>query len=71
MSGHVYVAESPWTVKTGPDGVALLDELPDGAASLPVWHGLLTAPKPQPTTLGANAGKANVQLDVLPRRRRS
>ncbi len=71
MSGHVYVADSPWTVKTGPDGVALLDDLPDGAASLQIWHGLLTvAPKPQPTTLSAVPGKTTIQLDVLPRRRR-
>lgn len=72
MSGYVYVADSPWTVKTGADGVAQLDDLPDGAASFQVWHGLLTvAPKPQTTTLGATPGKTTVQLDVLPRRRRS
>ena len=72
MSGHIYVADSPWTVKTGPDGVATLEDLPEGAASLQVWHGLLTvAPKPQPATVGAAPGKTTVQLDVLPRRRRS
>ena len=72
MSGHVYVADSPWTVKTGADGIAVLDDLPDGAASLQVWHGLLSvAPKSQPATLSATPGKTTVQLDVLPRKRRS
>lgn len=72
MSGHVYVAESPWTVKTGPDGTVSLDDLPDGAATVQVWHALLTvAPKLQATTLGAAPGKLSTQLDVLPRRRRS
>jgi plastocyanin len=72
MSGHVYVAESPWTAKTGADGTVALDDLPDGAATVQVWHALLTvAPKPQSTTLGAAPGKLSTQLDVLPRRRRS
>ena len=72
MSGHVYVAESPWTVKTGPDGTVSLDDLPDGAATVQVWHALLTVtPKLQATTLGAAPGKLSTQLDVLPRRRRS
>ena len=72
MSGHVYVAESPWTVKTGADGTVSLDDLPDGAATVQVWHALLTvAPKLQATTLGAVPGKLSTQLDVLPRRRRS
>ena len=72
MSGHVYVAESPWTVKTGADGTVSLDDLPDGAATVQVWHALLTvAPKLQATTLGAAPGKLSTQLDVLPRRRRS
>ena len=72
MSGHVFVAESPWTVKTGADGMVTLDDLPEGAASVQVWHALLTvAPKPQVTSLGAAPGKLSVQLDVLPRRRRN
>ena len=72
MSGHIYVAESPWTVKTGPDGVAQIDNLPEGNATVQVWHGLLTvAPKPQAATLGAVPGKSTVHLDVLPRRRRT
>ncbi len=38
MKGTVYVAESPWTVKTGPDGMATIEDVPEGAATVKVWH---------------------------------
>ena len=34
MQGTIYVADSPWTVKTGADGVAVLDDVPEGVALL-------------------------------------
>ena len=72
MSGHVFVADSPWTVKTGPDGTATIEDLPDGAASLKVWHSAqLVEMKPQTLSLSAAPSKATVQLDVVPRRRRN
>ncbi len=72
MSGHLFVADSPWTVKTGPDGTATIEDLPDGAASLKVWHSAqLVDMKPQTLSLGAAPSKATVQLDVVPRRRRN
>ncbi len=72
MSGHIFVADSPWTVKTGPDGLALLEDVPDGAAKVKVWHAVqLVEPIPQKFVVGAAPGKLSVQLDVLPRRRRS
>lgn len=72
MSGHVFVADSPWTLKTGLDGVAQLDDVPEGAATVRVWHPaqLLDAPL-QPVSVGAAAGKLTVQLAVVARRRRS
>lgn len=71
MSGHVYVAESPWTVKTEANGVALIEDLPDGAASVKVWHAIqLVERTPQPLVVGATPAKLTVQLDVVPRRRR-
>lgn len=71
MSGHVYVAESPWTVKTEANGVAVLEDLPDGAAHIKVWHAIQVIEKaPQPLLVGATPAKLTVQLDVVPRRRR-
>lgn len=72
MSGHIYVAESPWTVKTGPDGVVTLDDVPDGAVSIKVWHALqFVQPEAQALAVGATPAKLTLQLDVVPRRRRS
>lgn len=72
MSGAVYVADSPWTVKTGADGTATLDDVPDGAATVKVWHSAQVVDlKPQTITLGSAPGKVTLQLDVVPRRRRS
>ena len=71
MSGHVWVADSPWTVKTDAFGVATLEDVPDGAATIKVWHSAqLVDLKPQTVTLGAAAAKLTVQLEVVPRRRR-
>lgn len=72
MSGTVYVADSPWTVKTGADGMATLDDVPDGAATVKVWHSAQVVDlKPQTITLGATPGKLTMQLEVVPRRRRN
>lgn len=70
MSGVVYVAESPWTVKTNADGVAVLEDLPEGAATLKVWHAALLVEKvPQVLTVSHAPAKVTFQLDVVPRRR--
>lgn len=69
MSGTVYVAESPWTVKTNAEGVAVLEDVPEGAATLKVWHAAQLVEKtPQALAVG-HAGKVTFQLDVVPRRR--
>lgn len=71
MSGHVYVAESPWTVKTGADGVAVVEDVPEGAATVKVWQALQVVEKtPQSVVVSASPAKLSFQLDVLPRRRR-
>lgn len=70
MSGVVYVADSPWTVKTGPDGVAVVEDVPEGAATLKVWHAAQLLEKaPQVVTVMAPPAKVTFQLDVVPRRR--
>jgi plastocyanin len=71
MSGHVYVAESPWTVKTEANGVAVIENVPDGAVSMKIWQALQVVDRaPQSVVVGATPTKVTVQLDVLPRRRR-
>jgi plastocyanin len=71
MSGHVYVAESPWTLKTDSDGIALLEDVPEGSVTVKVWHAIqYVEPAPQKIAVGATPGKMTVQLDIVPRRRR-
>ncbi|MDW5443605.1 plastocyanin [Polaromonas sp. SM01] len=71
MRGHVYVSESPWAMLTGADGIASIEQIPDGAAQIKVWHAdQLIDIAPQPTTVSATPGKATMQLSVVPRRRR-
>ena len=71
MRGFVYVTDSPWSAKTGADGTAVFDDVPDGAASIRVWYAeqLLDLPA-QSVTVGATPVKATAQLQVVPRRRR-
>lgn len=71
MRGHIYVADSAWTVKTDDSGVVTFDDLPEGAAVLKVWHPAQIIDKPtQSITVSATPGVATMQLDVVPRRRR-
>ena len=71
MSGHIYVAESPWTVKTNSEGLVMLDDVPDGGVSVKVWHALqLVEPAPQKLAVGVTPAKLTIQVDVVPRRRR-
>ena len=71
MRGYVYASDSPWAAKTGADGMAVFDDLPDGAAQVKLWQAdqLFDLPA-QPATLGATPAKASFQLTVVPRRRR-
>lgn len=72
MRGYMYVSDSPWAVKTGADGLATFDDLPDGAAQVKLWQAdqLIDAPL-QSTTIGATAAKSTFQLTVVPRRVRA
>ena len=70
MGGVVYVADSAWTVKTGPNGVAMLEDVPEGAVTLKVWHASQLVDKaPQTLTMTAVPAKATLQLDVVVKRR--
>ncbi|WP_397408940.1 plastocyanin [Polaromonas sp.] len=71
MRGHVYVSESPWTVLTGADGIANVEQIPDGPAQVKVWHAdQLIDIASQPASVSATPAKATMQLSVVPRRRR-
>ena len=72
MRGYVYVSDSPWAAKTGADGVATFDDLPDGAAQVKLWQAdqLIDVPT-QAASIGAAAAKSTFQLTVVPRRARA
>ena len=72
MRGYVFASESPWAVKTGADGQAVFDDLPDGLAQIKVWQAdqLIDLP-PQQATIGATPAQSKLQLSVVPRRRRA
>jgi plastocyanin len=43
MIGFIKVVDTPYAIKTGPDGVAWIDEVPAGGATAKVWHPALKA----------------------------
>lgn len=43
MSAFIYIVDTPFAAKTGADGVATLRDLPQGAATIRVWHPYLRA----------------------------
>ena len=70
MVGHVVVSDTPWAAKTDANGVATFADLPDGAATVKVWHAAQFVDlKPVQTLLSAAPGQVNMQLSVTPRRR--
>jgi len=70
MRGFVYVTDSPLVAKTGADGTALINNVPEGAARVRVWHGdqLVEAPAVDFTVTATDTLKLPTQ--VQPRRRR-
>jgi plastocyanin len=70
MMGHVVVSDTPWAVKTDANGMATFTDLPDGAATVKVWHAAQFVDlKPVQTTLSAAPAQVKMQLSVTPRRR--
>lgn len=70
MGGAIYVAESPWTVKTNSEGMAVLEDVPEGVATIKVWNAAQLVEKaPLQVNVHSSPGKATFQLDVAPRRR--
>ena len=71
MKGHIYVTDSPWAMKTTPEGQAVFDDVPAGAVQVRVWHAeqLIDLPASAVTT-GAGVARLAVQLPFVPRKRR-
>jgi plastocyanin len=71
MRGHVFVADTPWAAKTGADGVATFNELPEGAATLRMWHPeQLIDAAPSALSLGA-VTVFKLPTTIQPRKRRA
>ncbi|MDO9402648.1 MAG: plastocyanin [Polaromonas sp.] len=72
MRGYIYASESPWAAKTTSEGLAIFEDLPDGAAQVKVWQPeQLIDVAPQQVSISPALAKAIVQLSVVPRRRRN
>jgi plastocyanin len=71
MRGFVYVTDSPWVAKTGADGVALLQNVPEGAAHLRVWHPeqLVEGASAPVSVTPATALRLPTQVQPRPRRK--
>jgi plastocyanin len=68
MRGTVFVADTPWAAKSGPDGIAHFADVPEGAAMVKVWHqGLLVEKAPTPATVGVAPAVLEIQLNVVSR----
>ena len=72
MRGFMFVSDSPWAAKTGANGAATFEDLPDGAAQIKVWQAdqLIDLP-PQSVQINATPAVSSFQLSVTPRRRRT
>ncbi len=70
MRGFVYVTDNPWAAKTGPDGVAVLPDVPEGAARLRVWHAeQIVDAAPTPVSI-TSVTALKLPTQVQPRKRR-
>lgn len=60
MAAWVVVVETPWAAKTGPTGIARIENVPPGAYRLRLWHPALS-PSADPQTLAISVGSADLQ----------
>jgi plastocyanin len=71
MRGHLYVADTPWFGKTDASGKVSIDNVPDAAAEVVVWHpDQLAAQAPLKLQVAAGANAGNATLNFTPRKRR-
>jgi plastocyanin len=70
MRGFIYVTDSPLVAKTGADGTALLNGVPEGAARVRVWHGDQLVDATAVDIDVSAASQIRLPTQVQPRRRR-
>ncbi len=71
MRGQLYVSPTPWFGKTDAQGTVLVENVPDGEATVRLWHADQLTEQPVLTTrVGAGAAPLLVPLNFTPRRRR-
>jgi plastocyanin len=71
MRGQIFVADTPWFGKTDASGIVSLEGVPEGGATLTVWHpDQLQDQAAVPVQVSATPVKASTQLNFVPRRRR-
>lgn len=69
MIAYVFVAESPWTALTGPDGRAVISDVPPGNYKVQVWHPQLppgAATPEEPVVLTGETTEFSTRLKLLP-----
>lgn len=71
MRGHAYVSDSPWALITTVEGEAPFQDVPNGSATVRVWHAdqLIDLPV-QTINVGNSLSRIEIKLTVTPRRRR-
>ena len=68
MIGFIYVTDTPYAAKSGADGVAVVQDVPAGAATLLVWHPDIktrtAVGRPLAVTAAAQRTAATLQLQA-------
>jgi plastocyanin len=69
MIAYVFVAESPWTALTGPDGRAVIEDVPPGNYQAQVWHPKYPPRREPPSarvSVSSDATRWSANVRVLP-----
>jgi plastocyanin len=69
MRGHIYVSPTPWVAVTDAAGRAVLEDAPDGAADLRLWHPDQLVAQANVAVQLAGAVTTQATLNFSPRRR--
>jgi plastocyanin len=71
MRAHLYVADTPWFGKTDSNGNVIINDVPDAAAEVVVWHpDQLTAQAPVKLQVVLGWNMVSAPLNFAPRKRR-